>query len=1396
MQNYLLIGLLSLTIQNGFGQKDYSLYWLNDTLSVADLLQPIADTVYQSSQFGDNFYVVLQFEAIPSWRDKEQFRQQGIHLVGYVPNFAYLAIVPKGIDWKKIPHLRGLFLYTPKAKIAANAYKYFHSGVHSIEKDSFQLSFYPFQSVASTTLAHALAAKGATIESVHKSFVQARIETAQLLDIASIPAIQYIASIAGAPRHEGGVGRAQQRANWLGRGPGIGLNGEGVVLAIGDDGKLNHLDFAGRVFDHTLEDRGTHGDMTAGLAIGAGNLDPQAMGMASGAFLHLYPIDRYEHIQQAIDNYQQLGTVITSTSFWEGCGGVYTAAARDLDLQVNHSISLLHCFSAGNSGDENCYTAYGAIVNPEGLHYGNITGGRKASKHAIAVGNLTYDDQLAFDSSRGPAADGRIKPDLSAPGQGQLTTTEDNRYQLSSGTSAAAPTVAGAAALLYQSYRTLHGSVDPPSALIKAILLNTADDLGRKGPDYEFGWGRPHLGRALKSLEKDPIIAGAVNHQERNEHTIMVPAGVSRMRVMLYWNDPAGLPMNTKALVNDLNMQIIGPDGSTFLPWVLSTYPHLDSLQRPARPGIDEVNNMEQIQLEQVVSGEYHIYVDGKLVPDGPQVYFLSICYEEEPLAWAYPLGGEGLVPGAVETLRWDAIDEDQPFAIAYSKDNLNSWINIATQIPGQQKWYDWEIPSGLNQPIYLRLRQGAQAIISQEAIAVLPQPKVSFLPLDQQQVSIYWDPIVGANQYEIYKMGYQYMEKIAVTQDTFIHLPTFIGEQAWYSIAPVSEEGISGRRNKAIFYEHYACEFHLNLSFIFDQYPVENRWLIQSPDGQIWASGGPYPNSFYGSASKQIPLCLPSGCYELVVFDAYQDGMCCLNGQGQFVLTLADGRVLVTGGVFGAQQSLPFCLDESLLPLLSGTIAVAKPPSCHSSEDGSLAVQIEAAGTLPIQYLWNTGDTTAQIINLGEGIYSVTISQGGAHIVLSKNLKGPAPLHVELHGSSPLCSGEASGWLDVMVSGGMAPYSYTLNGQEQLVALDLDRLEAGEYRLEVLDANGCLAIAATNLLAPDSLQLISSMKEDDGRGYRRLEVSVLGGLGPYHFGWSNGVIGPTLENPSPGQYSVSVVDDNGCLGSLDIQVFPPVDVCPSLAKSAYHEWIESVEIDTISFRSGNNAGFGDFTSMPILLDAGRGYSIKIHPGFRAVPFNEYFRAWVDFNRDNDFTDPGEEILNLESWAENIETQLFIGTAIPSGTLRLRIAMQYGQLPTPCGAFAYGEVEDFLLQVNNQNLETLPTATYFSDTTLSRLVVFPNPVKEAILNITLNLEEEELANVLLFDRYGRIVYQDKRKGLKNEQMIKLDIGQWEKGIYWILIINEEGVLLESKSVLIQSERFNLMSLDD
>src|SRR5678816_2164877 len=182
-------------------------------------------------------------------------------------------------------------------------------------------------------------------------------------------------------------------------------------------------------------------------------------------------------------------------------------------------------------------------------------------------------------SSRGPVRDGRLKPDITAQGTNVVSTWPVNTYSGASGTSMSAPAVAGGLGLLYQRYRQLHSNQDPKSALMKALMCNGAYDRGNKGPDFQNGFGSMNLLRSIDMLENNHYFTGSITNTSSGNHSISVPANTAKLKVMLYWHDPAASIIAEKTLVNDLDLELVNPSSITSLPLILdSTLPHVNDV--------------------------------------------------------------------------------------------------------------------------------------------------------------------------------------------------------------------------------------------------------------------------------------------------------------------------------------------------------------------------------------------------------------------------------------------------------------------------------------------------------------------------------------------------------------------------------------------------------------------------------------------------------------------------------------------------------------------------------------------------------------------------------------------------------------------------------------------------
>jgi len=529
--------------------------------------------------------------------------------------------------------------------------------------------------------------------------------------------------------------------------------------------------------------------------MGAGNLDPVGRGMADGAFLYVYSSSNSNY--NSVPNiYLNNDVIITSKSYSNGCNAGYTSLARDLDEQIRLYPSLIHVFSAGNDGTSDC--GYGA-----GSNWGNVTGGHKQAKNVIATANLNSSSGLANSSSRGPAHDGRIKPDIGAKGSSVYSTQATNDYDVKSGTSMACPGISGVMGQLYQAYKELNAGVNPPSGLMKGILLNSADDLGNSGPDFKYGWGEVNALKAIKILENQTYIEDSISHLGNNSHNISIPSGTQQFRVMVYWHDKEASTSASIALINNLDILLTSPNGTTYQPWILDHTPNSTNLNQPATRGVDDRNNMEQVTIDNPTTGSYNLTVTGTSVPYGPQEYFLVYELISEEITLTYPNGGEGLVPGDNEMIRWDAFGNSGIFTLEFSINNGVSWTTISSNVNSSIRYYNWTIPiaAGSTGDALVRVSRGSQSDISDANFTIIDIPQNFIVDWTcPDSIFFYWSPVSGATSYEVSMLGQKYMDSIvsSTTTNAFYHNTTGITD-SWFSIRSCVSSDKKGRREVAV---------------------------------------------------------------------------------------------------------------------------------------------------------------------------------------------------------------------------------------------------------------------------------------------------------------------------------------------------------------------------------------------------------------------------------------------------------------------------------------------------------------------------------------------------------------------------------------------------------------------
>jgi subtilisin family serine protease len=400
----------------------------------------------------------------------------------------------------------------------------------------------------------------------------------------------------------------------------IGLSGKDVIITICDTGvdsnqtnnTNGHSDLKGRqikFIDYTsgrfLTDTDGHGTHVAGICLGnagsnmkEGNppddflwgqgIAPDSKFVTQNALFGRWPPTDWGNLTRDAVN---SGANIMNNSWWDGGppGSGYTATARRFDQLCRDPTgnptdsdlrNLIIVFSAGNEG----HRGASSITPPHEAKNPIIVG--NSSTYRPNLGNNDIRG-LAKRSSRGPAKDGRILPTIVAPGTnvssawsptgnlidwGNPIPNTNEKYMFGSGTSMAAPHISGCCALLVEWWKKRTNGKIPSLALLKAVLINSAEDIagGSSGkpdgslldhiPNNDQGWGLVNLKSILQNGEsrifsdqKNPFTFSG------EEHSIQViPSNTNHeIRITLVWTDAPGATDANPSLVNDLDLEVV-----------------------------------------------------------------------------------------------------------------------------------------------------------------------------------------------------------------------------------------------------------------------------------------------------------------------------------------------------------------------------------------------------------------------------------------------------------------------------------------------------------------------------------------------------------------------------------------------------------------------------------------------------------------------------------------------------------------------------------------------------------------------------------------------------------------------------------------------------------------------
>jgi hypothetical protein len=232
---------------------------------------------------------------------------------------------------------------------------------------------------------------------------------------------------------------------------------------------------------------------------------------------------------------------------------------------------------------------------------------------------------------------------------------------------------------------------------------------------------------------------------------------------------------------------------------------------------------------------------------------------------------------------------------------------------------------------------------------------------------------------------------------------------------------------------------------------------------------------------------------------------------------------------------------------VITATATETQQASCSGGADGA-AMVTGAGGTAPYTYTWSDGQTTAAASSLAAGSYDVTVTDAnGCSTTTSITVTSPSGLGAStMVFNNVSCAGAADGTVNLTVTGGTAPYSYSWNSGA--TSEDLFGVAGGTYNVTITDINGCTVNASATVTEPGAITSSATATDVDCNGNTNgaVDLTVAGGTAPYTYIWNNGTITQDLSNVAAGTYSVTIRDTKGCTKTESVTVNEPAALMAS----------------------------------------------------------------------------------------------------------------------------------------------------------------------------------------------------------------------------------------------------------
>lgn len=303
-----------------------------------------------------------------------------------------------------------------------------------------------------------------------------------------------------------------------------------------------------------------------------------------------------------------------------------------------------------------------------------------------------------------------------------------------------------------------------------------------------------------------------------------------------------------------------------------------------------------------------------------------------------------------------------------------------------------------------------------------------------------------------------------------------------------------------------------------------------------------------------------------------------------------------------------------------------------------------------------------------------------------------------------------------------------------------------------------------------DSIYAASSYELD----HRSLDSSVWKGAGGVQ---STDTSFDSLETCQGYEFRVRADCDTGYSPYTPVDTFytrcspcDSISYCPSEGQDVSYEWIDSVAIAEVNNKSGENGGylFAGGPNSEFWEDSS--YVVTLAPGFADQTFLEYFRIWIDLDRDGSFDVPEERVYESSGGSSTVTDTLHIPDSISGGGSRMRISMQFDSLPSVCADVPFGEVEDYCVRLREREKsdgeDTSSLVRYGEKGSGSKL--YPNPAEDRV-RLVLDRVPGPGTYFVLHDVLGQEVLRERIE----KRRTWIDLQGLKSGAYFFRILGDD-----------------------